>query len=176
MSKQPVWKCVANLGDVSPVDHGGFFVLVDETNVYCPEAVIIETPMDDRWSGSWEDETEEGYSGWHKSARWTVSRVLLEPNTFQDGCLSDNPFHPNQPAWYGDPESLESISSSIGMTVNDLVMCLTAEDPVQRAIGYRELVGYYGAYEFDQDPFELDEREVNEMAERYLAQMKNDRV
>lgn len=172
MTNQPIWKAVANLGDANPVDHGGFFVLVDQTGVYCPEAVTIETPVDAQWSGYWEDETE-GYSGWHKNARWTVSRVPLEPNWFEDGCLSDNEFHKNLPAWYGGPDSLESVSSSTGMTVRDLITALTSKDTVQRAFGYRELAGYYGAYEFDQTPLELSEREVTEQVETYFEQMKS---
>ena len=37
MSKQPVWKYVGNLGDVTPIENDGAFVFVDETGVYCPE-------------------------------------------------------------------------------------------------------------------------------------------
>ena len=38
---QPKWQFVCNLGDVNPLDYGGFLVFKDETGAYCPEATVI---------------------------------------------------------------------------------------------------------------------------------------
>jgi hypothetical protein len=62
---QPEWKCVANLGDVNPIDHGGFFVFVDKTGHYAPEVEILEVPDEDS-----------------EKRRWTVYRFCLEDCTF----------------------------------------------------------------------------------------------
>ncbi len=39
---QPIWKFIANLGDASPLDHGGYFVYEDTTGVYGFEGERIE--------------------------------------------------------------------------------------------------------------------------------------
>ena len=36
-TKQPKWKLIAQLGDVNPIDYGGYFIYEDETGVYPPE-------------------------------------------------------------------------------------------------------------------------------------------
>ena len=51
---QPKWKKIANLGDVNPLDHGGLFVLIDETGVYPPEMERLEPPCDDDPEGQYE--------------------------------------------------------------------------------------------------------------------------
>lgn len=60
-SNQPVWKFVANPGDANPIDHGGLFVLVDETGVYPPEMGVDDAG---RSTGVMErverDDVEEG--------------------------------------------------------------------------------------------------------------------
>ena len=43
---QPVWSCIANLGDVNPIDYGGYFVYIDTTGVYPPEAELLIAPSD----------------------------------------------------------------------------------------------------------------------------------
>ena len=40
MSKQPVWKFIANLGDANPIEHGGYFIFEDLTGVYSPEGEV----------------------------------------------------------------------------------------------------------------------------------------
>lgn len=42
MTNQPRWRLVANLGDVNPVEYGGFFVYRDTTKVYGPEVELLE--------------------------------------------------------------------------------------------------------------------------------------
>lgn len=62
-TKQPQWRRIANLGDVHPVDYGGFFVYVDRAGVYPPEVELLESPDS--------DDAPEG---------WTVSRAIIEPD------------------------------------------------------------------------------------------------
>lgn len=44
MTNQPSWKLLTNLGDVTPLEYGGAFLLVDETGVYDSELVVWEEP------------------------------------------------------------------------------------------------------------------------------------
>jgi hypothetical protein len=70
---QPVWQFVANLGDASPIDHGGYFVFKDKTGVYPCEAEYLEPPPDDG------------------GKEWTIHRIVLDqlqlvhdhPNLFE---------------------------------------------------------------------------------------------
>lgn len=63
MSKtnQPQWKRIDNLGDVHPIDYGGFFVYVDRTGVYAPEVELLDSPDS--------DDAPEG---------WTIHRAIIE--------------------------------------------------------------------------------------------------
>jgi hypothetical protein len=125
MANQPKWAFVANLGDLNPLDHGGYLVYRDRTGVYPPEAVRIE-PRD---------------------RSWYVARFVLEPCTYQDGVLSDNPFHPDRPAWFA--KDLPAIGRFMGDDGPDgVIEDLCSEDPVQRALGYQAVGLYLGFHQF----------------------------
>ena len=137
-TKQSIWKCVANLGDATPWDYGGQFVMVDQTGVYRPELWI------------WEEPTDDG------PQVWTEYRLCLEHHTYINGILSDNKFHPDYAVWYAD--KLGSVAETTGTTEEDLIEQLCSVDPVDRAVAYRVLVGYFGPDEFDQYPLEFQNR------------------
>jgi len=141
---------VANLGDVNPVDYGGYFIDVDETGVYPPEATWLEAPDDDA----------EG------AARhaWLAYRVVLEPCTYTDGVLSDNPFHPELPAWFA--ESLDAVASCVGRDVAEIRADLCGADPCRRADAYRDIASYHGWDNFDSYPVRLTRREATRLARR----------
>lgn len=137
---QPRWSLVANLGDVSPIEHGGAFVFVDTTGEHAPELEI------------WEEIEADGGA----PALVQVSRITLEPHTYQNGALSDNPYHPDKPTWYA--RDLSGVASCVGMTTKELRGLLCSEDPIERANGYRALIDYFSLDNFDQYPRTLDRR------------------
>lgn len=139
MTNQPTWKCIANLGDTTPWDYGGAFVMEDTTGVYCPELWLFEVPDS-------EDEPAMEY------------RILLEKCTYVRGILSDNKFHPSVRVWFGEPERLAAIASAVGTSELELVNCFCSDDPVQRAMAYRLAVDTYGPSEFDQYPLSFSSR------------------
>lgn len=146
---QPTWRISANLGDANPLDYGGYFVMVDETGQYDPEAELL-VPDD--------DDGEE--------KRWTVYRFVLEPCTFTDGVLSDNAYHPESPAWFAD--SLDRIASSVGMEHHSLTKILCSDDPIDRAQAYRAVGDYHGWENFDSDPLTFSGKAGRkELAARY---------
>jgi hypothetical protein len=53
-TNQPHWRMLDNLGDVNPVDYGGFFVYVDRTGVYAPEVELLESPDSDDAPEGWD--------------------------------------------------------------------------------------------------------------------------
>src|ERR1039458_5750984 len=56
-------KLVAQLGDASPIDYGGYFIYEDDTGVYAPEGELLESP-----------DTDETPEGW-KVYRFSLDRL-----------------------------------------------------------------------------------------------------
>lgn len=138
-TQQPKWKLVANLGDKNPIDHGGYFVYVDQTGVYPPEAALLESP-----------ETDAG--------TWTAWRFVLDPCTFTNGVLSDNKFHPDKPAWFAD--DLDKLAQFVGQTKEQLIELFTSDDPLKRAQAWRAVGDYFGYENLDGDPLQLSREEA----------------
>ena len=135
-----------NLGDTSPLDYGGYFVYRDRTGEYTEEAEVLEL-----------DEPDDEHS------TYTIYQFVLDRCTYVDGVLSDNSFHSELSAWFvGD---LDSIASSAGTSIVQLVAWLCSTDPIQRAMGYRA-VGEYHGYE-NLDGYPLKGLTRLEVAERY---------
>jgi len=144
-TEQPKWKRIANLGDVNPVDYGGYFIEVDETGVYEAEAMWLVAP-----------ETDSG--------KWIAYRFILERCKVTDGVLSDNPYHPTYPVWFA--KELEAVATSMGTTADKLRADFCSADPITRARAYQDIGEYFGWENFDHYPRELDRAEAEELAER----------
>jgi len=139
-TKQPEWKTVANLGDVNPIDYGGYFVNVDTTGVYPPEAELLEVD--------------------YETGKCTVYRFILENMTYQNGILSDNQFHPDHAVWFAG--KLGQVASCMGTTADELVEQFTSSNPIDRAIAWRCIGDYFGFHELDSYPLELTRNEVKQ--------------
>lgn len=141
-TNQPSWHCIANLGDVTPLDYGGAFVLIDKRGIYCPELWIYDA-----------DEK-------------TLSTVLLELCTrcpSDENSVSDNRFHADSPAWFGNAEDLESIAATSDMSAYGLRDCLQSACPVERAHGYLAVISHHGIENFDQYPDKYTRKEATEL-------------
>lgn len=144
MTNQPEWKCVANLGDATPWDYGGAFVMVDQTGVYCPELWLFDA----------DDEPVTEY------------QVLLEPCTYRNGILSDNKYHPEYQVWFGEPERIASMARSADLQEQELLDDFCSDDPIERAHAYRVVCDHYGAFKFDQYPIFHKKRVRMQMMQR----------
>lgn len=133
MSKQPVWKFVANLGDANPLDYGGLFLFVDETGAYPPELEKLEPNVEDC-----------------EDATYTVWRITLDPCFLTDGVLSDNPYHKDHAAWFAD--DLHGNADCVGIGHSDLVALFTSAEPIGRANAYVMVADYHGWDNFDSYP------------------------
>ena len=140
-TQQPKLLFVTNLGDSHPLDHGGAFLFCDTTGVYPPELVIFEGFEDDK-----------------RGAKVSVSVIQCEKCTYENGVLSDNPFHPTHAAWYAD--KLDSVCSTCDVDKDEMISFLCSEDVGKRGLAYQTLVSYFGAYEFDQYPVEMTRTEI----------------
>lgn len=159
---QPIWRCIAQLGDASPTEHGGHWVFIDETSVYPPEAEVLFV-----------------YD--HGPSR--VYRYPLDRCTFIDGVLSHNKYHPDYCAWWAttsekmkarpqDGKGLTDLASYMGVAEEELVEMFCSDDPVQRAMAYEAAGQYHGFNNFDDYPLELTQSEVEARYadERYKVQ------
>lgn len=149
MTRQPSWKFVDNLGDATPLDYGGYFVYVDTTGVYGPEAELLEEP--------------EGGNV------YTVRRILLErckqveagdrvllvPFKYDDTWP-----HPveSYDEWFSS--DLREVADCVGMPVAELRDMLCSDDPLKRADAYRAIGDYHGWDNLDEYPLILTEDEV----------------
>lgn len=137
MTNQPDWKCIGQLGDENPLDYGGYWVLEDTTGVYPEEAEYLET------------NEEDGLTAW---------RFILEKCTYENGVLSDNPFHKDYPAWFAD--DLDDVASCCGTTADELRRKLCSDNALERAEAYRDIGNYFGMENLDQYPLHLSRREA----------------
>ena len=129
-TNQPQWKCIANLGDVSSVDYGGYFVYIDETGAYEAEAEYLYAPDD--------DDAPEG---------WEAYRIVLDRLT-PETLASE---------WFAD--DLPLIARCVDINVNNLRRDLCDADPIVRAEAYRAIGEYHGFADFDSDPWTSHDRD-----------------
>lgn len=143
---------MAKLGDLNanPLDHGGFLVFIDEAGIYPPEAEIV-SPLEDG------------------DLEWETFRFELNRCTFQREILSDNPYHPQQPAWFaGD---LTEVARTCGWTLRGLKLALCHESVYFRACAYMALVAFFGPRAFDNTPCHWAPQERETLEARYTIEV-----
>lgn len=146
---QPKWKFVGNVHEGDPLVNGACFVYVDETGVYEAEAeiVLIQTLK---------------LSEVKSTIRYQCHRCILERCTYINGVLSDNPFHPDHPAWFAQPETQRltrpqdtTYLSNVSSEPDQLIEMLCSEDPLVRARAYYMIGRYHGFENLDSEPMVL---------------------
>lgn len=153
MTNQPVWKCIAQLGDATPLDYGGYWIFVDTTGVYPPEAEYLI-------AGETASESSMSY------------RFSLDACTFYWGILSDNKYHPEMSAWFAKPEwerlnrpqdttYLTDVCRSMDCELIELIGMFVSDNPIKRADAYRTIGDYHGWENFDSYPLTMTEDEKN---------------
>lgn len=164
---QPEWLFVSNLGDVDPINHGGYFIYVDANGIYEPEAERLDPPNED-------PEKED-------VAAWLVHRFTIEDMWWTGGILSDNQFHLDSPAWFARPYNperrqdgpggLEELSSFISATPEELRDMFLSPNLLMRAEAWRLVGDYHGFHELDQYHLHLTKAEAEA---RYADDIKVD--
>jgi hypothetical protein len=150
-TKQPIWELVANLGDVNPIDYGGYFVYRDTTGVYPEEAELLLV-----------DESADG-----ESDTWTVYRFILDrlkqvktgeaiylvPIRFDDSW-------PHAVSQYDEwfHEDLARVASYTGQTLQELRAAFCSENATDRASAYQAIGDYHGFDNLDSYPLTFKTR------------------
>lgn len=140
---QPLWKLIANLGDASPFEYGGYFVFVDETAVYQEEAELLIVENEEV-----EDEEDLTY---------TIYRIMLDRLKQVDGYLVPFKYDPSWPHPVGEYDEwfhrdLDEVASFISSTKEEMETWFTSADPLVRADAYRAIGDYHGWENLDSDP------------------------
>lgn len=157
-TRQPEWEFIANLGDASPLDYGGYFIYRDKTGVYEEEAELLIVDNE-------EDE----------NTTYTSYRIVLERGKLVDDYLV--PFRYN-PSWkypvgrYDEwfHAGLEDVADSIGATKEELEQAFTSANPLERARAYRVVGDYHGWENLDSYP--LTELTRKDVEERYRGELE----
>jgi hypothetical protein len=159
MTAQPNWEFITNLGDASPIEHGGYFVYRDTTGVYGFEAELLQEP-------------ENG-----GKKRWTVYRICLDQYKMveQDDMMYmvpigydetwRHPIHQYAP-WF--KSGLHSVADTHGTTYQELIEAFCSDDGQKRAWAYRCVAEFHGWENFDSDPLTLKRSEVEERYKEIL--------
>lgn len=135
-TKQPNWRVVVEFSG----DSGNNMIVLerDITGVYRPQLSYLEEMVD---------------------GTFNLSRIVVEPHTYINGILSDNPFHPEIPAWYADTAKKVFSDFEAGFDGMIKILC-NNEDIRQQAQVFSWIVEYHGTYEFDQYPQVLTAKEA----------------
>ena len=139
---QPEWQYIGRIGDQDPIAYGGGFVYEDKTGVYAPEITWFE-PAPDR--------------DWHETGGKTplaIYRLIIERDSKSEW-------------WY---DKLSDVANSNGLTIEDLQKLAHSGETMPRAALYWDLLGYFGPYQFDQEPVTMTE---DEAYEKYAEEMKH---
>lgn len=166
-TNQPSFWCVANIVDQGdPFEYGGGFVLVDRTGIYAPELLILES-----FSSS-VDEYQ------HQVVTIPLDRVTRIKRGNGLHGLSDNRFHPNQEAWFGNPTELLRLSEFHDTTYQGLLMRFLAKSPVVRALAYMDAVRYWGPSSFtgDDPPRMLTLEKARLLCDTMLTQIEESKT
>ena len=108
---------LANIGDVNPVEYGGTMIFTVDGEIECHHLHIHY-------------DEEPNYA--------TVSRFNVDKCTYENGILSDNEFHKDNPAWFA--KNLPSMTDD----VDALIKYLCSDNPIERALGYDMIACYFG--------------------------------
>ena len=155
---QPSFWCVANLGDVDPFEHGGQFVCVDRTGVYPPELVVIE-PL--------EDESKK-----YKYIIQLERLMAIKDCSGNVTALSDNKFHTNYTAWFGDKAGLKAVADHVGVSFEKLVRQFLSSNPIENAIAYKAASDFFGCKNFDEPSDCISADKAKMMCDRFLEQIE----
>jgi len=157
MSRQPTWELIANLGDASPIDYGGYFIYRDTTGVYPEEGEKL-----------FADENGDG------ERVWTVHRFTLDRlKQIQVGetiCLVPIRYDETWPhpvtsydEWFH--KDLAGVAAFVGQSVQELRDAFCSDDPRVRAFAYEAIGDYHGWENLDGYPLTFESRE--EVEARY---------
>ena len=148
MTQQPSWHCIANLGDVNPLDHGGRFVMIDKRGIYTTELWVYDEEI--------------------KNLSTIVLGRCFEIEGFE---VSDNRFYTKKPAWFGTRDNVLSIARTSGVTKDQLIDMLCSSDPLKRASAYYDIALCHGIMNFDELPREFTTKEARYIIKRLLSQI-----
>lgn len=151
MTEAKMGTCIANLGDVDWLSYGGFMVFDDG------DIEVIYEPPEDAKEEIWEVYRFEAER--FKLITDDELQGYLVPYEYDKSTCIAHGIKIYEP-WFAS--YLPEVASSVGGNTDDLRGALLMSNPLTRAFTYRDMIGYFGAYEFDQYPMRFSRDEMEE--------------
>ena len=153
MSNQPEWEFVTNLGDVNPVEYGGYFIFRDKTGIYQPEGEYYDPETREAFRFSLDQ--LQVFSGdliplsiWYE--RYSLPHAL---NSYIE--------------WFS--KDVKSLASFVGIDSLELKRMFTSDDILERARAYESIGMYWGFNNLDNYPLKLTRKEAEKRYRRYTG-------
>lgn len=144
---------VSGFGDLDPIGYGGGFIFDYGEGRF--QAELMEC--------HYEDDPNRVY----------VYRYDLDQCSYENGVLSDNPFHPDHAAWWA--KSIDAMAENVGMEPAELIRLFCSPDPMERSEAYWTIAQYHGPDELDPYPLELTAAEARRRYRSAMATLKRRR-
>ena len=140
MTNQPEWECIAQVGNATPIEYGGQWILRDKTGVYTEEVELLQV-----------DKSAKKYS-------CTIYRYCLDRLKIVDGYLIPFKYDsswPHEPVQYTEwfTDDLDSVASFTGIAIDTLREWFCSDDACERARAYEAIGMYHGFDNLDSYPF-----------------------
>lgn len=161
MTNQPNWELIANLGDVHPLDYGGYFIYRDTTGVYTEEGEKVFV----------DDEENE-------NSKYTIYRFGLDrcEMVAKDGktylvpfgfaSRTDLPYAiETYDEWFD--KRLDEIAQSVEQSIEEMREAFCSADPLIRAFAYEAVGNHFGFDNLDNYPLVLTKAEAEERYTRH---------
>lgn len=162
MTNQPEWELITNLGDVHPLDYGGYFIYRDTTGVYTEEGekLFVDDGENDN------------------AAKYTIHRFILDRCEqvskdgktflvpFGFGSRTDLPYAiETYDEWFD--KHLDEIAEFMEQSIEETREAFCSADPVIRAFAYQAIGDYFGYDNLDDYPLFLTKAEAEERYKRH---------
>lgn len=153
----PKWKYIGNLGDVTPLEHGGKFVYIDETGEYSPEIEILDNEIE-----------ENGCYVIHRFALDRMQTVTIEGEVyllfaeFKEIKEESEKTIRNLAEWFSD--KIVQVCDYAGINVEEFYTDICSDDVLKRARCYISIGEYMGYDNFGFYPKRLT---LSQVKKRY---------
>jgi hypothetical protein len=146
MTNQPKWKCIAQIGDINPLEYGGNWIFIDETNTYQPESEKLLI--------------SENEKGKYIAYRYCLDKCKMINGFLVPAKYTDIWSYPlsSYDEWYH--KELINIAKTFDMQLSELELLFCSDSPIDRALAYETLGEYYGYENLDSYPLIMTKTEA----------------
>jgi hypothetical protein len=149
------------VGDVNPIQYGGWLVGLKATHV---DAIVIE-PIDWEENGKRQGDGVDCLTYTVALDRFKLVCDVADPINDAGFLVPDSwnnswPWGPTNHEWWDEPEFHKNFTESTNLPWSDFVESICSDDPIKRACAWQEIASYYGIQNLDDQPIRETEAEL----------------